>query len=517
MVLKAFSLGDITALSLASYQPTLTITALFLLLLLTKYINRLFFHPLSKFPGPPIAAASHLWEFWQDMVCDGTFLQAIPKLHKRYNSAVVRISPNHLHINDPEFYHKVFKVSTDFYKAPYFYEAFGFATSLATITNPDRHKPLRTVIAPMFTGSVVDEMSGEVYQMVCKATSMILKSRQRAHTFNVMHFLRCLTTDINCDLIFGQNLDLVESGYHSNEFLNNLDIFIKNVWIMVHAPWIARFALLLPNILTDRLVPGYAYFRKQCIIWIEGVRQRRAKGITTMENGRPTLFDVLLTDNPDKAYKVPANSDLVDQAFLFAIAGTDTTSMATTFAIFHILSNPKALSTLREELLNASSIIRSEYNYRKVRKLPYLSAVIKEALRMSSPFPGRLPRVVPPQGTELNNEFIPGGTIISISSRCILDNEDLFPEPEKFMPERWMGENSRSMERWMIAFGKGSRSCLAMNLAYLKMYTMISVIFSRFDLRLVSPTGPKLHYLDHALIEMKSAVEVEVLVDNWEK
>jgi hypothetical protein len=46
---------------------------------------------------------------------------------------------------------------------------------------------------------------------------------------------------------------------------------------------------------------------------------------------------------------------------------------------------------------------------------------------------------------------------------------------------------------------------------------MISVIFSRFDLRLVSPTGPKLHYLDHALIEMKSAVEVEILADNWGK
>ncbi|KAJ5991650.1 cytochrome P450 [Penicillium canescens] len=502
---------------------------LVLVLLLTKYLRRLFFHPLSKFPGPPIAAASHLWEFWQDMVCNGTFLQAIPKLHKVYNSPVIRISPNHLHINDPEFYHKVFKVSTDFYKAPYFYEAFGFATSLATITDPHRHKPLRTVIAPMFTGSSVDGMAEQVYEMVHKATGiMAVQSQQGAQRLNVMHFLRCITanieamayvlqTDISCDLIFGQSLNLVESGYYSDKFLSNLDMFVENVWIMVHAPWIAQFALLLPNSLTNKIVPGYAYFREQCIAWIERVRQRRAQGITTMTNGRPTLFDVLLAENPDKNYKVPANSELIDQAFLFAIAGTDTTSMATTFAIFHILSNPEVLHTLREELRSASAIIKDEFSYRDVRKLPYLSAVIKESLRMSSPFPGRLPRVVPPQGTEINKKFIPGGTIVSISSRCILDNGGLFPEPEKFLPERWMGENSRSMDRWMIAFGKGSRSCLGMNLAYLKMYTMISVIFSRFDLRLVSPTGPKLHYLDHALIEMKSSVEVEVLADNWVK
>ncbi|KAJ6024766.1 cytochrome P450 [Penicillium herquei] len=420
-----------------------------LVLAVTRYAQCVLFHPLRKFPGPPIAAVSYLWEFWHDMVCNGTFLIAIPKLHKKYNSSVIRIAPNHLHINDPEFYHKVFKVSTDFYKAPYFYEAFGFATSLATITDPHRHKPLRNVIAPMLTGSAVDGMSDDVYRMTQKATTMLAESKDRTHGINIMHFLRCITS-----------LNLVESGYHSDKFLGNLDMFVENVWIMVHAPWIAQFALMLPNTLTDKIVPGYAYFREQCIAWIEGVRERRAKGVSIMENGRPTLFDVLLTDNPDKRYKVPSNNDLIDQAFLFAIAGTDTTSMATTFAIFHILSNPKVLEKLREELQGASGIIKDEYNYREVKQLPYLTAVIKESLRMASPFPGRLPRIVPPQGTEVDKQFIPGGTIISISSRCILDNEGLFPEPEKFIPDRWMGENARKMEKWMIAFGKGSRSCL---------------------------------------------------------
>jgi cytochrome P450 len=89
---------------------------------------------------------------------------------------------------------RVFKVSTDFYKAPYFYEAFGFSTSLATITDPHRHKSLRTVVAPMFTGSSVDGMADQVYQMVCKATGiMAVRSQQGAQGLNVMHFLRCIT------------------------------------------------------------------------------------------------------------------------------------------------------------------------------------------------------------------------------------------------------------------------------------------------------------------------------------
>jgi hypothetical protein len=90
-----------------------------------------------------------------------------------------------------------------------------------------------------------------------------------------------LQTDISCDMIFGQSLNLVESGYYSDKFLGNLDMFVENVWIskeittvpfparcscllsaVVHAPWIAQFALLLPNILTNKIVPGYAYFRE---------------------------------------------------------------------------------------------------------------------------------------------------------------------------------------------------------------------------------------------------------------
>ncbi|OJJ99917.1 hypothetical protein ASPACDRAFT_78841 [Aspergillus aculeatus ATCC 16872] len=492
------------------------IAGLVLVVLLTKYLQRVFLHPLSKFPGPSIAAVSHLWEFWHDWVKNGTFLEGVADLHRSYKSPVVRIAPNHLHVNDVEVYHQVFKVNTNFYKAPYFYEAFGFATSIATITNPHRHKPLRTTVAPMFTGTAVDGMSDEMYDMVRKATDLLAaRSTGTGNKFNVMQFLRCITTDVSCNLIFGETLDLVSNGYHSDRFLGNLDTFVENVWIMVHAPWIAQFALMLPNSLTDKIVPGYAYFREQCISWIDKVRARRAKGITLMRNGRPTLFDVLMDDNPDKNYKVPSKSELIDQAFLFAIAGTDTTSMATTFAVFHILNNPAVRERLCEELRGASAIIRDQYNYREVRKLPYLSAVIKEALRMSSPFPGRLPRVVPPEGMKLDNKFVPGGTIISISSRCIMDDPKIYPEPEKFLPERWMGENAKSMDRNMIAFGKGSRSCLGTNLAYLKMYTMLSTMFCRWDLRLVSPTDHKLRYLDHALIEMKSQVVVEILADHW--
>jgi hypothetical protein len=68
-----------------------------------QYIQRLYFHPLSNFPGPKICAATRLYEFWWDAVERGRFWSRIPLLHDEYGP-IVRIGPNELHIRDSEFF-----------------------------------------------------------------------------------------------------------------------------------------------------------------------------------------------------------------------------------------------------------------------------------------------------------------------------------------------------------------------------------------------------------------------------
>ncbi|KAJ5637529.1 hypothetical protein N7490_007408 [Penicillium lividum] len=69
-------------------------------------INRLYMHPLSKIPGPKLAAITSWYQFYYDIIENGTFIRQLPKLHEEYKSAVIRISPNHIHVNDPEFMQK---------------------------------------------------------------------------------------------------------------------------------------------------------------------------------------------------------------------------------------------------------------------------------------------------------------------------------------------------------------------------------------------------------------------------
>jgi hypothetical protein len=87
-------------------------------------IWRLFFHPLRKIPGPKLAAITYWYEFYQDVILQGNYVKVYPDLHKQYGTMsaldinvsnyrltlstgpVVRVSPDRVHINDPEYFHE---------------------------------------------------------------------------------------------------------------------------------------------------------------------------------------------------------------------------------------------------------------------------------------------------------------------------------------------------------------------------------------------------------------------------
>jgi cytochrome P450 len=100
--------------------------------------------------------------------------------------------------------------------------------------------------------------------------------------------------------------------------------------------------------------------------------------------------------------------------------------------------------------------------------LPYLSAVVKEGLRLSMANPTRLPHVVPSAGWTFKNTQFPPGAIVGCSAYELHLNPDIFPDPRSFRPERWLVMSS-DMNKYWFAFGAGSRACIARNLATIEL------------------------------------------------
>ena len=112
-------MSSINRLASLAYLGVLTSAVITSLLVLSVGVRRLYFHPLSKFPGPRIAALTSWYGFYFDVVRGGIGIKRWPDLHKKYGGSkafqgdrplmeplgcVVRVAPDLIHIDDPEFY-----------------------------------------------------------------------------------------------------------------------------------------------------------------------------------------------------------------------------------------------------------------------------------------------------------------------------------------------------------------------------------------------------------------------------
>ena len=175
---------------------------------------------------------------------------------------------------------------------------------------------------------------------------------------------------------------------------------------------------------------------------------------------------------------------LTQEAQTLVGAGTETTGNTLSMTTFYLLANPTEGRRLKEELLSLEGDPSQQISYQKLQKLPYLSAVISEGLRISTSVAGRLPRVSPTASIDYDTYTIPAGTAISMSIRDVHFDESIFPDAHRFTPERWLGDDKRALEKYLMPFSRGPRNCVGMNLALAELYGVIDNLFRRFDMEL---------------------------------
>lgn len=147
------------------------------------------------------------------------------------------------------------------------------------------------------------------------------------------------------------------------------------------------------------------------------------------------------------------------------VAGIDTTGDALCFLMWE-LSQPSSLplqKRLQDELLAyQNQNPKEEIGKSVLDQLPYLDAVVMEGLRCFPAIPMSLPRLVPKGGRTIDGYLVPEGTVVSCQAYSVqrLDDE-VFPEPRVFRPERWLEEKGDAeRKRLFFAFAAGGRGCI---------------------------------------------------------
>lgn len=194
---------------------------------------------------------------------------------------------------------------------------------------------------------------------------------------------------------------------------------------------------------------------------------------------RGDLFSAMLSTaatTPEDDGGPLTDTEAVDQAVNFFVAGTETTSSGLSWAIYALGRHPQIAERVRAE---ADEVLGGRPGtYADVPRLELTGQVITEALRSWPPAGWLLTRTVT-RDTRLGDHDLPAGTTLGYSPYVIHHRPDLYPAPDRFAPDRWDAAH-RPRREALIAFGFGARRCIGDQFAFAEAVLALAVLVSRW-------------------------------------
>jgi cytochrome P450 len=335
-----------------------------------------------------------------------------------------------------------------------------------------RHADLRSKMLHAYTGKEVPAMEAMIDERVHDLINLIQHegvTNRRSVDFAAL--AQYFTLDSLTHIAFGQPVGFLTE---------NKDLFDYNAQAADFLPVLAMGASVpaVNAVLKSRIVQALAGPKatdKSGMGAIVGWAQQRvrdrfqsSKTESAEEKGTSDMLDSFMKHG---LTQLEAESE----SMLQLLAGSDSTATSIRMAMLFLLTNPAVYAKLRAEIdafipnMSAEIITIAE-----AAKLPYLQAVIREAIRIWQPLTGVATKLPPPEGTVINGVSIPGGTELALAIQSLTTRKDLFGEDaEIFRPERWIEASEETYKlyekNWDLTFAFGRFTCPGKGIALLEL------------------------------------------------
>ena len=288
---------------------------------------------------------------------------------------------------------------------------------------------------------------------VCSRLAEFQKTKQPV---DLRLLFSCMTTDIITECAFAQCFDLLSTSDLSPGWRNTFAKGSRTFCWFKHYPFLWRVVRSIPYNLLAWLSPEM----KLILDWERGNQKLVREIIDTHDPqeiptvNHPTIFHgILSSDLPseEKSY-----DRLWQEGPSLIGAGIETISNTLNVILFYLLQDASQLNRLQKELQVLMPDPTRLASWSQLETLPYLTAVISEGLRKAVGVTSRLIRVAPRHDITYKQYTIPASYAISMSIMNLHSNKEVFHSPDAFIPERWLGENTKSD---LFVFGRGPRMC----------------------------------------------------------
>jgi cytochrome P450 len=401
---------------------------------------------------------------------------------------IVRISPYEIHVNDPNFLDILYTRSAPRDKWEFLTRQFGADESTFSACHHSLHRIRRAALNPFFSKQRLLKLEGTIWDLVEKLCSRFEDHRVSGEPLPTRLAYACLTTDVIMQYSMGKESNALDDPNFNPLFTEAIKDIAAFGVIFKHVPWMYPILRSLPESLVAKLSPQMGAI----FLFTGGVKKQIEDIQKDSESdkekykveGMPTIFHELL--NSDLPPQEKTLDRLGQEAQLIVGAGLDTTAHALNTTTFHLLDNPEKLYKLRLELKEAMPDPKSRTSLLVLERLPYLSAVIMEGLRLSYGVSLRSQRIAY-EPMRYGDYIIPPGVPVGMTTPMTHHDESIYPNSNEFIPERWIDgktPDGRPLEHFFTTFGRGGRQCAGMPLAKAEIYLTLAAVFRRFDLEL---------------------------------
>ncbi|KAI0538972.1 cytochrome P450 [Xylaria digitata] len=457
-------------------------------------IYRLFFHPLSKIPGPWLGAVTGWYETYFELIhrgIGGQFTFHITELHRIYGP-IVRINPNEVHIDDPEFYSKIYNNRDCHDKPSYLKWRFGSPSTLFSTPEHQIHKMRRAAQDPFFARSKILKFSSRIQSKVdrmCDRLSSDFMVQGRPVTLNYM--FTSYIADVTTTFAFGKDFDYLADPNFESPFIAAVQGFKNIAHPFSQFPWLARFVTSIPESLACILQPSMSVvleFKDYLRRLIRNAQEEVAAGKHSHHRDladTTIIHWILGSDLPSNELSIDV---LQDQASGIVGAGIASSQWTLVVAAFHIISDREIYLKLKQELMRTipDSNVPVSLNG-NLEKSPYLMACVEEAIRLACGQIARSPRISKTP-VKYGDYTLPPGTRIALDTWHMHHHPGIYPSSFSFIPERWLDDarapapyDSKLLKHYQTSFGKGTRNCLGINLAYAEITMGLAYLMRRFE------------------------------------
>ncbi|KAG6364621.1 hypothetical protein INS49_006224 [Diaporthe citri] len=442
-----------------------------------KIIYNLFFHPLRRYPGPKLWAATSIPQglnIWM-----GRPHKKLLAMHKRYGN-IVRIAPGELSLTHPDSWKEiqghVKQGQPENGKDPKLLNP-AFDSSLVSAPR-HRHGPMRRTLAAAFSVRALAAQQPLINGFIDLLIQRLReKGENGAKSLNMTKWYEWATFDIIGNLALGESFQCLErSGSHPyvDNILNSLKVLPLNQALHYFPiPAFLRgplFVLLAPKEVLngDSLIINYSR---------ETLNKRRSLG-----SERPDFVDAMLKKGGE--YKM-TETELIDNTRLLTSAGAETTGTTLVTATYLLCTHPDVLTKLKAEVRSTFKS-DAEIDFNNVQNLPFLGAVISETMRVHPAAPAAFQRITPPGGSMVFGDHLSAGTTLGIWQWVAYHDPSNFLYPDAFIPDRWVNDRRFDNDNKDIfqPFSYGPRNCIGMNLAFVELRLILARIVFNYDMEL---------------------------------